>query len=133
MSSPDSRFPIPDSRLFILVAGEASGDLLGADLIDGLRERFPAARFAGIGGRQMAQRGMQIWHPLERLSVMGLVEVLRHLPELLAIRRDVLRRTLHARPTAFVGIDAPDFGRGRGRGRGAGGGRAARDGGPAGW
>jgi len=110
MANRESPIPSPESRpLFVLVAGEASGDLLGADLIDGLRERFPDARFAGIGGPQMARRGMEIWHPLERLSVMGLVEVLRHLPALLRLRRDVLRRTLLARPSAFIGIDAPDF------------------------
>ena len=97
------------ARLFVLVAGEASGDLLGADLIGGLRARFPDARFAGVGGPQMAAAGMQIWHRAEALAVMGLVEVLRHLPRLLALRRDVLRRTLEARPDAFIGIDAPDF------------------------
>jgi len=105
----DSRFSIPDSPLFVLVAGESSGDLLGADLIGGLRERFPDARFAGVGGPAMAAAGMQIWHAAERLSVMGLVEVLRHLPRLLALRGDVRRRTLRASPAAFIGIDAPDF------------------------
>lgn len=95
--------------LFVLVAGEASGDLLGAGLILSLRERFPDARFAGIGGPRMAAAGMQIWHPAEKLSVMGLVEVLPHLPELLAIRRDVYKSTLAQPPAAFIGIDAPDF------------------------
>lgn len=99
----------PQSPLFILVAGEASGDLLGAGLIRSLRERFPDARFAGIGGAQMAATGMQIWHPAEKLSVMGLVEVLTHLPALLAVRRDVCKRTLLIRPAVFIGIDAPDF------------------------
>ena len=99
----------PQSPLFILVAGEASGDLLGAGLIRSLRERFPDARFAGIGGAQMAATGMQIWHPAEKLSVMGLVEVLTHLPALLAIRRDACKRTLLIRPAVFIGIDAPDF------------------------
>jgi lipid-A-disaccharide synthase len=100
----------PDaSPLFVLVAGEASGDLLGAGLIRSLRERLPAARFAGIGGPQMAAAGMEIWHSAEKLSVMGLVEVLRHLPQLLAIRRDAYKRTLQDRPAAFIGIDAPDF------------------------
>jgi len=75
----------------------------------GLRQRFPDARFAGVGGPLMAQAGMEIWHAAERLSVMGLVEVLRHLPGLLALRRDVYRRTLESKPTVFVGIDAPDF------------------------
>jgi len=114
---PKSPSPRPLSRketegappLFVLVAGEASGDLLGAELIGGLRARFPGARFAGIGGPQMAVAGMEIWHPAEKLSVMGLVEVLRHLPALLAIRRDVFQRSLRSQPAAFIGIDAPDF------------------------
>jgi lipid-A-disaccharide synthase len=107
----DPRPPISDLRspLFVLVAGEASGDLLGAELVGGLRRRFPDARFAGIGGPAMAAAGMEIWHPAELLSVMGLVEVLPRLPRLLALRRDVLRRTLQHRPAAFIGIDAPDF------------------------
>ena len=95
--------------LFILVAGESSGDLLGADLIGGLRQRYPGARFAGVGGPLMAAAGMELWYPAERLSVMGLVEVLRHLPGLLRLRLDVLQRTLAAPPAAFIGIDAPDF------------------------
>jgi lipid-A-disaccharide synthase len=98
-----------DGPLFVLVAGEASGDLLGADLIAGLRARYPTARFAGVGGPRMQAAGMQIWYPAERLAVMGLVEVLRHLPQLLALRRDVYARTLQARPVVFIGIDAPDF------------------------
>ena len=109
MTVPQSPIPNPESRLFVLVAGEASGDLLGADLIAALRRRFPVARFAGIGGPRMIEAGFESWHPMAKLSVMGLVEVLRHLPELLAIRRDVARRTLAWQPDAFVGIDAPDF------------------------
>ena len=102
--NPDAEAPV-----FVLVAGEASGDLLGADLIRGLRERFPNARFAGVGGPLMQAAGLETWYPADRLSVMGLVEVLRHLPQLLALRRDVHARTLDARPAAFIGIDAPDF------------------------
>ena len=105
----DSPFPIPHSPLFILVAGEASGDLLGAGLIEALRERHPLARFAGVGGPRMVAAGLDAWFPAERLAVMGLVEVLRHLPGLLRIRRAVRRRTLALRPDAFIGIDAPDF------------------------
>ena len=98
-----------DDPSFVLVAGEASGDLLGADLIAGLRERFPQARFAGVGGPRMAAAGMDIWHPAAKLSVMGLVEVLKHLPGLLRLRRDVYKCTLRQRPDVFIGIDAPDF------------------------
>ncbi len=108
-AAPPALPPSPLAPRFVLVAGEASGDLLGADLIAGLRARFPAARFAGVGGAQMAAAGMEIWHRAEALAVMGLVEVLRHLPRLLALRRDVLRRTLEARPDVFIGVDAPDF------------------------
>ena len=97
------------SPRFVLVAGESSGDLLGAGLIASLRARFPDAGFAGVGGPQMAAAGMDLWYPAERLSVMGLVEVLRHLPALLALRRDVYKRTLQQGPDAFIGIDAPDF------------------------
>jgi len=107
--APHRRLPVSDAPLFVLVAGEASGDLLGADLIEALRRHFPRASFAGIGGPRMAAQGMQIWHPAAKLSVMGLVEVLSHLPELLAVRRDVRRRVLRERPAAFIGIDAPDF------------------------
>jgi len=96
-------------RCFALVAGEASGDLLGAGLINALRRRHPDARFVGIGGPRMIAAGMDAWYPAEKLSVMGLVEVLKHLPELLAIRRDVKRRVLALQPDCFIGIDAPDF------------------------
>ena len=99
----------PAAPRFVLVAGEASGDLLGADLIAGLKARFPSACFAGIGGARMREAGMQIWQPMERLSVMGLVEVLKHLPSLLALRRAIFRRTLQEKPDVFIGIDAPDF------------------------
>ena len=109
MPKAHSPFPIPNSRLFVLVAGEASGDLLGAGLIEALRERFPDARFAGIGGPRMSAAGLDAWFPAERLAGMGLAEVLRHLPGLLRIRRAVRRRTLALRPHAFIGIDAPDF------------------------
>jgi lipid-A-disaccharide synthase len=92
-----------------MVAGEASGDLLGAGLIGALRERYPHARFAGIGGPRMIAAGLDAWYPSDKLAVMGLVEVLPRLAELLWIRRDVARRTLALAPDAFVGIDAPDF------------------------
>lgn len=92
-----------------LVAGEASGDQLGAPLIERLRARHPDAEFAGIGGPLMQGAGLEAWHESDELAVMGLVEVLRHLPRLLRLRRSLTRRLLDWRPDVFIGIDAPDF------------------------
>lgn len=92
-----------------LVAGELSGDLLGSALLATLRQRYPQARFSGIGGPGMIAQGLQSIVPLERLAVMGLVEVLRHLPELINIRRRLYRHFLADPPQVFIGIDAPDF------------------------
>lgn len=92
-----------------LVAGEASGDLLGADLVRALRQRYPQARFVGVGGPQMRSEGFEAWWDCSELAVMGLVEVLRHLPRLLKLRRQLQARLLACRPDVFVGIDAPDF------------------------
>ena len=93
----------------VLVAGEASGDALGAGLVEELRKRFPDARFAGIGGDAMRAAGVQTWHDASELSVMGLFEVLRHLPRLLKLRREFRQRALDWRPDVVIGIDAPDF------------------------
>ncbi|TYT27376.1 lipid-A-disaccharide synthase [Luteimonas viscosa] len=92
-----------------LCAGEASGDLLGAGLVQQLRARFPGAEFAGIGGAAMRASGVDTWHDASELAVMGLSEVLRHLPRLLSLRRGLRRRLLEWWPDVFVGIDAPDF------------------------
>src|SRR5687768_15266168 len=92
-----------------LVAGEASGDLLGAGLVEALRRRYPDAEFAGIGGDAMRAAGMDTWFDATELAVMGLAEVLRHLPRLLRVRRQVRERVLAWAPDVFVGIDAPDF------------------------
>ncbi|HVB84601.1 MAG TPA: lipid-A-disaccharide synthase [Rhodanobacteraceae bacterium] len=95
--------------LIVLIAGEASGDLLGADLLAALRRLHPRARFAGIGGPRMRAQDFEAWHDISELSVMGLTEVLPHLPRLLRLRRDLTRRLLAARPALTIGIDAPDF------------------------
>jgi lipid-A-disaccharide synthase len=92
-----------------LVAGEASGDQLGAALISELRRRFPGAVFCGIGGRRMRAVGMNAWWDCEELAVMGLFEVLSHFPRLYKIRRKLRRRLLANCPDIFIGIDAPDF------------------------
>jgi lipid-A-disaccharide synthase len=92
-----------------LIAGEASGDQLGAPLIAALRERFPQAQFAGVGGDAMRGAGMTQWSDYAPLAVMGLAEVLRHLPGLLRFRRDMVERIADWQPDVFVGIDAPDF------------------------
>jgi lipid-A-disaccharide synthase len=92
-----------------IVAGELSGDLLGAGLMVALRARYPQLRFTGIGGPEMLAQGFETLAPMERLAVMGLVEVLRHLPGLLALRRRLCRQFITDPPLAFVGIDAPDF------------------------
>lgn len=92
-----------------LVAGEASGDLLGAGLIAELHQRFPQAEFAGVGGDAMRAAGLDAWHDASELAVMGLAEVLHHLPRLLRLRRDVRERVLAWQPDVFIGIDAPDF------------------------
>ena len=92
-----------------LVAGEASGDLLGAGLVDELRKRYPDAQFAGIGGDAMRAAGLDAWFDASELAVMGLSEVLRHLPRLLRLRRALRQRLLAWQPDVFIGIDAPDF------------------------
>ena len=92
-----------------LCAGETSGDQLGAGLIEALRARFPDAQFAGIGGPGMRAAGMDTWHDASALAVMGLAEVLAHLPRLLKLRRVFRQRVLDWQPDVFIGIDAPDF------------------------
>ena len=107
----DSATPaLPRKPLRIaLVAGEASGDLLGGGLIRELRKRYPQAQFAGIGGGRMRAAGFDAWWSCDALAVMGLGEVLAHLPRLLRLRATLRRRLLEWRPHIFIGIDAPDF------------------------
>ena len=99
----------PAGPLVGIVAGEPSGDLLGGALVAALRARVPSARFVGIGGPLMAAAGVHSLFPLEKLSVRGYVEVLRHYREIIGIRRELRRYFLRERPSVFIGIDAPDF------------------------
>ena len=101
--------PAGRPRTIAIVAGEASGDLLGSQLILALREHLPALNVVGIGGPRMEAAGMDVWFPLEKLAVRGYFEVLRHYFEIVGIRRKLRRRLLKIRPDVFIGIDAPDF------------------------
>tara|TARA_R110002072_G_scaffold4663_7_gene32565 strand:- start:7029 stop:8201 length:1173 start_codon:yes stop_codon:yes gene_type:complete len=92
-----------------IVAGETSGDMLGAGLINALKERLPDARFVGVGGPRMLACGFQSITPMERLSVMGFVEPLGRLPELLRLKRDLVNLYLREQPAVFIGIDSPGF------------------------
>jgi lipid-A-disaccharide synthase len=97
------------SPFIVLVAGETSGDNLGAQLIDALRARLPQARFAGIAGPRMIAAGCEAWERAESLAVIGLFEIIPHLPRLLRIRREVVERVLAQRPDVYVGVDAKEF------------------------
>ena len=92
-----------------LVAGEASGDLLGGLLLQGLKARWPDLQSFGIGGPKLVAQGLDAWWPHERLAVFGYVDAIGRLPELLRIRRQLGDRLLRDRPSVFIGIDAPDF------------------------
>jgi len=94
-----------------LVAGEASGDTLGAGLIDALRDEAPAAEFFGMAGPRMIAAGCEAWHRAEEISVMGFAEVLPHLPRLLRLRKGLIERIATSGADVFVGIDAQDFNR----------------------
>lgn len=92
-----------------MVAGEPSGDLLASHLIVALKERLPDAIFYGIGGPKMQGRGFDSWWPMEKLSVMGYWDALKHYREIAGIRRQLKKRLLDLKPDIFIGVDAPDF------------------------
>ena len=98
-----------EGPLIALVAGEASGDNLGAALIAAIRERVPEARFVGVPGPRMREAGCEALAASDELALMGLAEILRHLPRLIGLRRRLVRELLARRPAVFVGIDAPEF------------------------
>jgi lipid-A-disaccharide synthase len=97
------------SRRVAIVAGEASGDLLGAALINAVRSRYPGTQFYGIAGPRMIAAGATTLVAMEKLSVRGYVEAFRSLPELLRIRSRLGARLVQDRPDLFIGVDAPDF------------------------
>lgn len=93
----------------VMIAGEASGDQLGAGLIEAILQRQPNARIEGVAGPAMIKAGCQAWHDADALAVMGIVEVLKHLPGLLRLRRQLAQRIIADPPDLVIGIDAPDF------------------------
>ena len=92
-----------------IVVGEASGDILGAALMQELRRHFPTAEFSGIGGPRMLAQGFHSYFPQDRLAVMGLIEPLKRLPELLRIRKFLREHFIANPPAVFIGVDSPDF------------------------
>ena len=92
-----------------IVAGEQSGDLLGAGLVQALRSLHPSVQFVGVGGRRMQAAGVELLYSVEQLGVVGLVEVLRHFFRLRDVRNSVLRHFTRQPPDIFIGVDAPDF------------------------
>ena len=92
-----------------IVVGEASGDILGASLLAVLKKRFPSCHFSGIGGARMLEQGFESLVPQDRLAVMGLIEPLKRLPELLRIRKNLYHHFLNENIDVFIGIDSPDF------------------------
>ena len=100
---------VPEQLTIAMVAGEPSGDTLGAHLVEALRADRPGAKFIGIGGPKMEAAGFETIFPMEKLSVLGLVEVVKHFPELYRIRRQLGALLLRNPPDVFIGVDSPDF------------------------
>ncbi|MGX5173404.1 lipid-A-disaccharide synthase [Aliikangiella sp. IMCC44653] len=96
-------------KLFYIVSGESSGDILGAGLIAALKQRYPNAVFKGIGGPLMQAEGLIEYYPMERLAIMGIGPILKRLPELWLMRRRLARQIISEKPDCFIGIDAPVF------------------------
>lgn len=93
-----------------MIAGEASGDMLASSLIRAIQNQYPGeVEFVGIGGKMMQDNGFKSWHRMETLSVMGYIEVIKSLPEILKVRYSVLKQLLEYKPDVFIGVDAPDF------------------------
>lgn len=101
--------PGDDAVTIGIVAGEASGDALGADLVAAVRSRLPEARFVGVGGPRLEAAGCEVWQPMSRLSLRGYSEVVHALPGLFRLRADLVRRLPATGARLFIGIDAPDF------------------------
>ncbi len=94
---------------FVVVAGEPSGDVLGARLISDLKKANPNHQFSGIAGPRMIAEGCEPWFDISDLSVMGLIEVIKHLPRILRIRKAVIEKVKLLEPDAYIGIDYPEF------------------------
>jgi lipid-A-disaccharide synthase len=92
-----------------MIAGEASGDLLASDLIRAIKLYHPDAQFVGIGGSYMQSEGFISWYDINRLSIIGIVEVVKNLPQLLMLRYKIIRDIIKYKPDVFIGVDAPDF------------------------
>lgn len=94
---------------FVVLAGESSGDNIGSSIIDALKKKNPNHEFKGIAGPKMIKSGCEPWFEIKDLSVMGIVNVIKHLPRLISIRKQVMEKILERPPDAFIGVDYPDF------------------------